>query len=89
MTADRPFIALGAPPRRQPRRAWRVRWTRDYWQVDPITGSPRWNHKWFLVEAAAMRLAERLASDATVEVDVFDLDHLGSVRVVDDSDCPF
>lgn len=91
MTDDRPFVALGAPPRRQPTRAWRVRWTRDHWTLD-ADGYARWNHRWYVREKAANRAARRLHnSGALVEIDTYAVNHQWSVRWVepDDTDCPF
>jgi hypothetical protein len=68
-----PGPPVAAEPRRQPREAFRVRWTRPHWATDSA-GRPRWGHRWFAQEAAAMRLCHRLHHDgARVELDVFDL----------------
>lgn len=73
---DRP---LPAKPRRQPRRLWRVRWTRDRWKD---SGHGRhWCQRYYLTEPGAEKAAGRLLnSGAVVEIDMFSLTHLRSDR---------
>lgn len=70
---------LPAKPRRQPRRLWRVRWTRDHWK-DSGHGR-QWAQRYYLTIAGAEKAAGRLlSSGAVVEIDVYNLDHVRSDR---------
>ncbi len=68
-------------PSRFPTTAHRVRWVRPAWKKNHA-GVPAWSHRWFTTAAGAARLARKLADDgAVVQVDSFNLEHLGTTYV--------
>jgi len=75
--------------RRQPKRAFRVRWYGPEWRPG-IDGRPAWTHRWYVREVPARRRIQRLLDAGhTVELDVFQLELVRSVRWDLDDGVPF
>lgn len=78
-----------APPRRHPLRGYRVRWHHPDWQLG-IDGNPSWARRWYTQERAALRYASKLLHlGYFVEMDVYRLNHVRSVRWDLDDEVPF